>query len=355
MKKVLILYNDIQNYRVEAWNHIAGCFQLDVAFSGKDESTTPCVFNKILFTARKIGPFFFVPRKLHNTFKNYDVIVFYADLHYASYCILPFLPRKYKTIPWTIGFGVSYSHPYRVDRKHTFYDWVYKKLLLKCDAILFYMEKAKEFWANSSFDFNKVFIATNTVRVKDIELKVEKKKDFLFVGTLYAGKGLDKLIDSFAKVKQAIGLNNKLHIVGKGDQRDVLEQQVNGLGLQDDVIFHGAIYDEEILSQLFAKSVLCISPIQAGLTAPKSLGYGTPFVCRKDAITGGEMYHVTNGVNGIFYEKDEDLYEIMKDAVQNPKKYQVMCLAAKKYYDNNATPVHMAQGVIDAINYALSH
>lgn len=355
MKKILILYNDIQNYRVEAWNHIAEYYELDVAYPGKDESTTSCKFKKIPFKAKKVGPFVFVPKSLRKTFKNYDVIIFYADVHYISYCILPFLPRKYKTIPWTIGFGVSYTHPYQVNRKHTFYDWVYKKLLLKCDAILFYMEKAKEFWKNSDFDFSKVFIATNTVRVKDMELNVDDKKDFLFVGTLYKGKGLDVLIDSFAKVKASIGSLNKLHIVGNGDQREALENLVKEKKMETDVIFHGAIYDEDVLSEIFAKSILCISPTQAGLTAPKSLGYGTPFVCRKDAITGGEMYHVTNGKTGILYDNDMDLYEIMKEAFQNPKKFQAMCVAAKEYYNNNATPRHMAQGVMDAIQYSLLH
>lgn len=353
--KVLILYNDIKNYRVETWNIVAEQYDIDVAYPLNDESTTVCNFGKIHFKAKKLGPFFIVPNEIKSRYNNYDVIIYMPNFRYPSYCILPFKRRKYKVIPWGIGFRVSYTRPYDVNRKHTIWDSLYAKVLNHSDAIIMYMEKAKEFWSPKELNFEKIFIAPNTVRVKDIPMNPSNRTDFLFVGTLYAGKGLDKLISSYAKVKETVGVNNKLHIVGKGDRREYLEEMVKELNLTDEVLFHGAIYDEEVLSQLFAKSVLCISPTQAGLTAPKSLGYGTPFVCRKDAITGGEMYHVTNGVNGVFYDNDDDLYDIMKDAIVNPEKYQKMCVAAKEYYVNHATNRHMAQGVIDAIDYALKH
>ena len=85
------------------------------------------------------------------------------------------------------------------------------------------------------------------------------------------------------------------------------------------------------------------------------MGYGVPFVCRKDAITGGEIYHITNGVNGIHYESDFDLTNILVDAMNCPEKYVEMGRKAKDYYDNNATIQHMAQGAIDAFNYAINY
>lgn len=53
----------------------------------------------------------------------------------------------------------------------------------------------------------------------------------LYWNIRFLGKGLDKLIDSLSKEKQAIGLNNKLYIVSRGDQRYVIGQRVNELGL----------------------------------------------------------------------------------------------------------------------------
>ena len=113
------------------------------------------------------------------------------------------------------------------------------------------------------------------------------------------------------------------------------------------------IYDEKELAQLFSASLLCFSPTQAGLSVPKSMGYGVPFVTRRDAITGGEIYHITPGQNGVVYEKDEDLLPIMLDAMTDSGKYVQMGLEAKKYYDEHATIDHMAQGVIDALHFVL--
>lgn len=79
------------------------------------------------------------------------------------------------------------------------------------------------------------------------------------------------------------------------------------------IVFHGAIYDENVLAERFAQALLCISPTQGGLSVPKSMGYGVPFVTRKDSITGGEIYHITPGVNGIMYVKDEELTSVISD------------------------------------------
>ena len=73
----------------------------------------------------------------------------------------------------------------------------------------------------------------------------------------------------------------------------------------------------------------------------------------RDAITGGEKYHITHGETGVFYEKDDDLVSIILDSASNPEKYVKLGVNAKAYYDNTATPKHMAQGAIDAINSVL--
>jgi len=78
-----------------------------------------------------------------------------------------------------------------------------------------------------------------------------------------------------------------------------------------------------------------------------------PYATRKDAITGGEIYHITDGVNGFMYEKDEDLLSILLDASKNPQKYIDMGLKAKEYYDNNATVKHRSEGAIKAFKYSL--
>lgn len=351
--KVLILYPKIPHYRVETLKEISKLCDLTLGYfegKGSDAET----FRQVKLNVRKLGPFIFV-RGLRHFCNQYEVVVTQSDFHIPSFALLPFYHRNYKVISWSIGFRVSYTHPYVVDRKHVLLDYLYLACLNACDAVVFYMENAKEFWHNTNLNLKKVFIAPNTTAVEYSEdIDYQNRKDFLFVGTLYKGKGLDILLNSYLELqKQRLDMESKLHIVGEGAERQNVESFIKENGLGDKVILHGGIYEEKKLGELFAKSILCISPNQAGLSAPKSMGYGVTFVTRQDAITGGEVYHITPGVNGVVYQKDEDLLTTMLDAVDNPDKYLNMGKNARDYYLNNATPKHMAQGVVDAINYVM--
>ena len=110
---------------------------------------------------------------------------------------------------------------------------------------------------------DNIFEAINTTDVEKIEFKPELKKDFLFIGTLYKGKGLDLLLEAYNKFYKQSSCNTKLRIVGAGSEREVLEQYVKDNGLQDNVAFHGAIYDEKEILKIFQQSLLCFSPTQA--------------------------------------------------------------------------------------------
>lgn len=354
MKKILLLQDQISSYNVSTFNEIAKKYDLTLGYLSKDDSSQPCLFAKKQFLSKKIGPIIFVPG-LRTFCSNFDLVIIMPTMRIVSYCLLPFGRRKYKTSSWSIGFRVSYVHPYVVDRSHGIADWIFKLILSSCDSNIFYMNKARDFWKFSNLRLDNVFEAINTTNVEKIDLIPEKKKDFLFVGTLYKGKGLDLLLQAYKDVIQKSVSDTKLHIVGSGPELESLESFVEDNFLHGKVIFHGPIYDEVEISEIFKKSLLCFSPTQAGLSVPKSMGYGVPFVTRKDAITGGEIFHINPGVNGIVYESDAELINIMGDALSNRLKYIKMGFQAMDYYYKNATINHMAQGAIDAIEYALNN
>lgn len=353
MKKLLIFQNELSGYNVPVYNIIAQHYDLTLAFYLNDKSKTACSFKKIKLSSFKLGPFRIVKDAI-NLASNYDVVCIIPNLRNITYCLLPFLPHKYKIVNWSIGFRASYTTPYITDRKHVLEDKIFQFVLNHCDSSIFYMDKAKEFWEGTSLDLSRVFVAPNTTDVVPIDIEAKIKNDFLFVGTLYKGKGVDLLLQSFSKVVEKYNPTNKLHIVGSGSERESLEKFVSEHDLESHVVFHGAIYDENVLADIFAHSLLCISPTQGGLSVPKSMGYGVPFVTRKDAITGGEIYHINSGTNGIMYQDDTELTSILTDACQHPKKYIEMGIRAKEYYENNATISHMAQGAIEAFEFALN-
>lgn len=354
-KKIIILQSSLMQYRVPTWNILADKYDLTIGYFDKGlPKDCEKHFKVHKFGSRKFGPFIFI-FNLRNYLQQFDVVCFVPDPHIPSFVVLPFLPHKYKLLTWSIGFRCSYTHPYLVDRKHTIMDRVvYQWIFNKVDANIFYMKNALAFWRDNQIDKNRVFVAPNTTDVEPIDLIPKKKTGFLFVGTLYRGKGIEFLIESFKNAINKTGSDVKLTIVGNGEMRNELENYVVCNNLENNVEFTGAIYDETLLATHFQKALLCISPTQGGLSCPKSMGYGVPFVCRRDAITGGEIHHMTDGVNGIMYDSNTDLDDILVDAINNPSKYVEMGVKAKHYYDNNATPKHMAQGVTNAIEFTLN-
>jgi len=353
MKKILILQNELSPYSVPVYNKIAEHYDLTVGYYLKDKSYGICNFHKKHFDYIETCSFVIV-KGLKSYVSQFDLVSILPDLHIISYWSLLFMPHSFKITSWSIGFRVSYVHPYITNRKHVIADRLIQEFFNRCDANIFYMEKAKEFWKDTNVDMSKVFVAPNTTEVIPITIEDGNKKDFLFIGTLYKGKGIDLLLESFLKAVKVDGIDNKLHIVGDGEERNEIETFVKEHHMEDKVILHGAIFDEKKLAELFGISLLCISPTQGGLSCPKSMGYGVPFVTRSDAITGGEIYHITSGVNGVIYKHDIDLTSIIRDASLNREKYIEMGKRAQKYYYNKATINHMAEGAMSAFDFALN-
>jgi Glycosyltransferase len=355
--KVLILQSILSSYNIPAYREIAKQFDLTVGYVEKIEvDATKLAFNTIKFAYKKLFGLFFIKAGLYKICSQYDVVIYLADLHHVSFCLLPFLPRRFKVIPWTIGIRASYTKRYNVARKKDLIDYVYGGVLKQSDASIFYMKEPIQFWGDF-LDKKRIFVAHNTVEVlNEIPQTNEKRHSILFVGTLYKEKKIYELISAYIEAKNKYSQADflKLEIIGKGEEFDKIKKLIEDEHLKDSIFLHGPIYDEEILSKFFAKSLICVSPNQAGLSVLKSMGYGVPYVTRIDAITGGERFNIVNNQNGILYSSQVELTSIIEDVYQHPDKYIHMGLCARNYYIGNATIEKMAQGALDAINFVLN-
>ncbi len=351
--KVLILKNSISTYNTPTYNILARMFDLTVGYYLDNKSIIEEEYTPLRLDYRKVGPFVII-KGLRSLIKQYDVVTFVPDPHVLSYMLLPYMRRRCKVVSWGIGFRCSYTHPYIVDRQHTLVDnLIYRTCFRKADANIFYMKKALEFWSDKDIDKHKVFIAPNTTDVLNVDVAAGMKRTILFVGTLYKQKGVDLLLHAYKQAMSRFRSSIRLVIVGAGEMREELETYVKDNGLADMVVFPGAVYEEKVLAQYFQEALVCVSPTQGGLSCPKSMGYGVPFICKKDAITGGEIYHITPNVNGVMYDTDSDLVDILVDVFQHPGRYVDMGLKARDYYYHHATCAHMAEGAAKAIRFVL--
>ena len=348
--KVIILYNKLFHYRLPVWNCLAEKCDLTVAYTYGDGSVpvgVECKFKRLHLPAKKyFGRFVIHKDNIRKLVKDYDVVVIYSDISWLKYSTLPFFNNK-KVVIHTIGVSASYDKGYD---EHKEWDYVRKFFYNKADSLAFYTYYPIEKYAKMGVKREKMFVAINTVAVSQIPKKMEKDS-ILMIGTLYRQKGIQYLLDAYLKLRNVCDLP-VLNIVGKGPDEQVIKAWIDEHGMEDLVKMRGAIYDIEEKSRYFGRAFACISPMQAGLTVLESMGYGVPFVTTKNAITGGEIFNIHNGIDGVVMENVNELVDVIKDICVNNEKYIEMGKSAKNYYNNNCTPEHMAMGLWNAICYA---
>jgi len=257
--------------------------------------------------------------------------------------------RKYKWISWGPGVTSSYNKKYDSNEfLNRFRYFIFKH----ADANIFYSDYPLIKYIKAGIKPEKLFVAPNTTHVTFNNGITFKKNKLIFVGTLYKQKGLFELLDAYKEVyKENKNIIKPLVIVGQGPEYDRIMYWIKDNNLEDLITLTGPIYDHTILEKYFREAYACISPGQAGLTVLTSMGYGTPFITRKNAITGGEIFNIEHGVNGILYNNSEELKEIIVDIINNPGKYIEMGERARQYYLKNRQIENMVNVFKDAVEF----
>ncbi len=352
--KVLLIQLIIPQYRVPVFNRLGLLYDLTVTYVNKDDSPEDVSYKRQVISERHLGPFFF--HNIRSLCDSFDVVIYMPNIHCLNFCLVPFLPHKYKTISYSIGLRASYNTKFDLSRKKNFFDKLFGIIQFKGDAVITYFKETLSFWDLNPSIEKKCFETRNTTEVLGGDVDESSKNSILFVGSLYKEKKVEELIRAYKNVYEKYNYDNfpKLEIIGGGELLDDLKKQIVQIGLANNVFIRGAIYDENVLKSYFLKSYACISPNQAGLSIPKSMGYGVPFVTLWNAITGGEILHIENGKNGILMDSFEDLEGIIEDIYLNSSKYLEMGRNAKIYYNKSANIDVMVKGFSDAINYVLN-
>ena len=127
----------------------------------------------------------------------------------------------------------------------------------------------------------------------------------VFIGRLTPVKRLDLLIEAVRQLKQQ-GRPTHLFIIGDGEMRSSLEEQVESLGLSADVHFYGPCYDEQFIARALYNADLCVSPGNVGLTAIHAMSFGCPVVSHDNLpLQMPEFEAIVEGQTGAFFHYDD--------------------------------------------------
>ena len=136
---------------------------------------------------------------------------------------------------------------------------------------------------------------------------------FLFCGRMQWYKGIKIILDALVKVKAA-GVRFRMIFVGGGFELPDIKEYTRKVGLMNQTLFTGPIYDRALLKGYFTRADLFLFPSTydtAGLVVMEAAACRTPSVLIKDSCAA-EI--VTDGRNGILSEENADSFAA---AIQN--------------------------------------
>jgi glycosyltransferase involved in cell wall biosynthesis len=187
------------------------------------------------------------------------------------------------------------------------------------------------------------------------------KRTILYVGRLAESKGVQYLIEAFAKLA-AERDDVSLICVGDGPFREQLELQCKELRIDQRVLFSGWV-DLDIkrnahLVPYFLLCDVCVVPsiFLRGMPDPCPLVVNDAMNCGKAVIAtaavGSAYDMIKNGINGfVVPEKDSAaLCNAMKAVLADPATARVMGEASKKVIEAGFTYSHMVSGFQSAIS-----
>lgn len=349
-KKVVILQKRIKEYRVPLFDGIGELYDLTVV--GYLDPLMQGDHYSVLRLNHKywaVSLDFFLDKKLRKLLKQADAVIRPTDFRTVNRLLLKAVAPKAKQIVFGIGVSASYNEHY----DETDQSGQYLNMIKHSDAVLFYYDYPREKYVKKGADPSKLFVFNNTVEVPEMPLN-RNPENLLFIGELYRQKGVDVLIEQYVR---AYGENRgvpKLLIVGDGAERAELEKLVCEKGVSDKIAFLGKITDNARLKEIFETAIVTISPKQAGLSVLKSMAFGVPFVTLENAITGGEVSNINNGVTGVILKNEDDLKDLILNCAADKALYGAMGERARAFYFGNRTMAQSVRVFDNAIRFALS-
>lgn len=340
MKRLLIIQNKILHYRKPVYNALSEYYKVSVLQSGLPSVQHDDRYQEIIVPVRKIGPFFIQSFVLKEVIKtDYDIIIAMFDIRWINNIFLAFLPLKKRIIYWGHGYGMH--HILNILR-----DW----LIRRADAVLLYGNEPVEKMISRGISTDKIFIAPNTLYVqRPSDTSTKEKDSFLFIGRAQKRKKVDVLIQAFSKVIEQLPSNTKIDIVGAGPENDQLRSLAHELSIDDRVIFHGEVIEEEALRVFFQNAYAYVSPGPVGLGVLHSFAYGVPVVTNRLGKHGPEYCNLLHQGNALIYDTDKELEDILVMLTRNKDLSERLGTNAYQHYTQHRTLEHMVNGFIEAI------
>lgn len=171
---------------------------------------------------------------------------------------------------------------------------LYAKMLIGRDAAFFGIGKGiRKYYLELGVPANRVFPFAYFTS-EPVAVGATYEGNILFVGQLVPRKGVDVLIEAFARTNART--TRRLTIVGDGEERNRLQSVVRDLHLQDNVEFVGTVEQQGITTLMNQASVLVLPSRHDGwgYVVNEALSVGLPVIV-SDRCGVAEVIQVNGG------------------------------------------------------------
>ena len=274
-----------------------------------------------------IGPFYWQKGALKLLKSDYTDIITPGDIYCLSTRIMLLLAKKYKKniYLWTHGaYGDEKGLKKRINVKNK----------ARAKGVFLYGNYAKNILVKWGVPEEKLHVIYNSLSY-DEQLPLRQSispSDFyqkhfnnnnpniVFIGRLTTVKKLDQILKAVALLKEQGQVFN-VTFIGDGTEKQKLETLASELGLQNNVWFYGACYDEKQIAEFLYNADLCVSPGNVGLTAMHAMTFGCPVISH-DNFTKQmpEFEAIEKGKTGDFFKEND-----INSLAETIKRWQTNC------------------------------
>lgn len=226
-----------------------------------------------------------------------DVVV---GLEFRIDCLLAFFYSILRGCDYVTWSDMTHLHDIRMGAIRF---WIRRLLLRRSKALIgSSTDTLRHFHDNFGFSSRKSYLsilgshAEEFIRFAGVKAKqpesIRANKDisFLYIGRLVPLKGLDLLLNAFAKFHHEFPKTH-LTLIGDGPERRPLLKMVEEFDLKEDVTFKGHISFEQIPHEIVQHDVLVLpTKIDVfGLVIAEAIVCGIPVICSRYAGAANDL------------------------------------------------------------------
>ncbi|NWF61047.1 MAG: glycosyltransferase family 4 protein [Fischerella sp.] len=184
-----------------------------------------------------------------------------------------------------------------------------------------------------------------------------EKRYFLAINRFVSKKNLLFLISSYAEYSKVVGNRAwDLVICGEGELRPQIEQQIAQLGLKDAVHLPGFLQLDELLPYFAHADCFIHASIQEqwGLVVNEAMAAALPVLLSNRCGCFEDL--LVEGINGFGFDPEnlQELTNLMLKISSGEVDLQAMGKASLEHIQK-FSPDYFAQGLMQAVEYALAH